>query len=316
MENCEQVIAYGIDNGFTVPLVVSLASVLKNSNLSNLHVIVFFNGKVDPRNRSLIQKIGEKYKSKGRVSIREVELGEFSNFKVHSSQWTSSAFARLKMAGWLRDECSRFLYLDADTIVVNDLGDLFHLHMEGNSIAAAPDYLVHEVSFSGSISSPDFSRDRLNKGNYFNTGVMLIDIPQWIADRTQDSLCKILEQYGDFFGYMDQDALNWLIGPNYKSIGFEYNCVSLVYWKEYGVNKVNGPVPVSLEDVKIFHFAGHSKPWEEGLKSDSGKYYRKMIKDLDAFGVVGYKLMLTSIVLNTVKRKLRHLLKMVFRSGK
>ena len=58
-------------------------------------------------------------------------MAPFQDFHVKVARFSRITYGRLYMAKVLKGETDRFLYLDADTMVIRSLEDLFGLSMEG-----------------------------------------------------------------------------------------------------------------------------------------------------------------------------------------
>lgn len=139
----------------------------------------------------------------------------------------------------------RVIFLDADIMVRFPIEKLYDMDMEGKVIAAA--LCPHRYGFQT-------YRDRRPKPyfnsyqNYFNAGVMLIDLPQF---GEFDFPTILAEQVGpDHVAeiYFDQDMLNLAARGRWKELPYFWN--------------LQNPTPhhESLDPL-IVHYTGASKPW-------------------------------------------------------
>lgn len=89
----------------------------------------------------------------------------------------------------------KVIYLDMDTIVMEDLRPLWEIDLTGRWGAWCPE-------LSGSY--------RMNgKPYYYNGGVAVMNLAQMRADRYTEKLVKLLNS--QYFPYSGQDALNWIM---------------------------------------------------------------------------------------------------------
>jgi hypothetical protein len=94
------------------------------------------------------------------------------------------------------------------------------------------------------------------RGEYFNSGVLLIDTSKWIQQQTTQSAVNFARANPNLLEYGDQDSLNFVLRGAWKKLDTKWNVL-------------NSELPnacswvqclKALESVKILHFA-HGKPW-------------------------------------------------------
>lgn len=87
------------------------------------------------------------------------------------ARFSRITYGRLYMAKVLKKETDRFLYLDADTMVIRPLTGLFQLDMTGKAMGAVSER-PKDAAYRGGYL-------KLKNGKYFNDGIMIINIPEW-----------------------------------------------------------------------------------------------------------------------------------------
>ena len=97
-------------------------------------------------------------------------MAPFQDFHVKVARFSRITYGRLYMAKVLKGETDRFLYLDADTMVIRSLEDLFGLSMEGKAMGAVSER-PKDAAYRGGYL-------KLKNGKYFNDGIMVINIPE------------------------------------------------------------------------------------------------------------------------------------------
>jgi lipopolysaccharide biosynthesis glycosyltransferase len=159
----------------------------------------------------------------------------------------SPHYYRLLAPDLLPADALRFIYLDSDLLVRTDLAELMALDLEGCVVAACVDYLrTVDQAMSNHVAlglPPD--------APYLNSGVMLVDRRQWLAERVSDRVLEATRMYaphldaqGRFHQY-DQYGLNLVLFGQWKPIADIWNRGA-----EYPFTQAH-----------IVHFNGHGRPW-------------------------------------------------------
>lgn len=156
----------------------------------------------------------------------------------YSSKWTPIGLIRYALTKVFTD-FDRILAIDADTIVVEDIGDLFHLPLEGYYVAGAKE--------------PVISQNR--KFLYVNAGVLMMNLKKLREDRKDDEIISLINRKHLFF--VGQDATNYLCQDGILQISSDYNASDFTE---------------PTEHKKVLHFAG-KRDW---LESEIAKQYREM----------------------------------------
>ena len=134
----------------------------------------------------------------------------------------------------------RYIYMDADTMCVGSLSDLWHTDMQGAAMGAVsetPDTIAYRAGYL-----------KLKSGKYFNDGVMLVDVNQWEKQKITEKAFSYQNEPRKRFLGQSQDVLNLVFdGTNYF-LPRQYN-------KYGGVYHDTG-------DSIILHWTGRRKPWQ------------------------------------------------------
>ncbi len=155
-------------------------------------------------------------------------------------------------------ELDKALFIDSDVLVLHDLGEIYNTDIEGKYLAAVKD----PSWFFENMHVVDLPL--AERGFYFNSGVMLMNLKKF----REDNLEKALEDYtnNNYRTYMDQDALNVVVGNDVSLLPFEANSMNFFFehidmqtlgefyerdWQTY--QDVFAP-------ATILHFASSKKP--------------------------------------------------------
>jgi hypothetical protein len=139
---------------------------------------------------------------------------------------------------------ARLLMLDSDMIVNASLQPLFEMNLRGHPLAAVKDMLVESALHA---------RGRQWDDNYFNTGLLLVDVDRWHAGALGDEAMRWLADQPHKPEWPDQDALNHVVKGDWLRLDRSWN---FAYCGE--------PQQFSYEEyaaAHIVHFSG-AKPTE------------------------------------------------------
>jgi len=176
----------------------------------------------------------------------------------------------------------RVLYLDADTIVVNDVSRLYDTDLHGLCVGAVIDRGTTLINVQLGLKIDrdlGFNRkfgDEINtylrnviglkagdEKRYFNAGVLLIDLGLWrtmgVTEAAIEYLCRNTNCI-----YIDQDALNAVLGTRYTQLDDRWNSLAICSYDYYLTNgsiESMNIVQKWRSDPWIVHYAGPNKPW-------------------------------------------------------
>lgn len=146
-----------------------------------------------------------------------------------NSRWTYMSLIRLALPQLLREE-ARVLYLDADTIIVDDIGSLFEADLGGCPV--------------GAVREPSRSRPW---NPYFNAGVLLMDLDAMRGNVCGDLIWTANHRKMDF---PDQDALNIVCHGAVHELPAIWNSC---------------PWTAQPPNARIIHFAADREYWTRPL---------------------------------------------------
>ena len=150
----------------------------------------------------------------------------FQDGPNYNSQWTWMSLIRLALPGIFPTE-NRVLWLDVDTIVEQDVGDLFDRDLAGNYVAMVEEPVRSKYPFT-----------------YHNAGVMLMDLERLREDGTWKKWIDLVNR--EPFTAKDQDVINLICQGEILTLGPEWNCA--------------GHITQNAENPYIRHYAGCLRP--------------------------------------------------------
>lgn len=185
-----------------------------------------------------------------------------------TKQYPKQMYYRLLAGCLLPKQLGRILYLDPDILVINPLRPLWETELERHLFAAAAHTGKTELA-------NNINRLRLGtKHDYYNSGVLLINLEACRREITPESIFRYVEEHGKEMLLPDQDILNALYGErilpledalwNYDARN--YNTYRLASSGQYNLRWV-------MEHTAILHFCGKAKPWKAGYLYRFGVLY-------------------------------------------
>lgn len=223
--------------------------------------------------RSLIENRG------GSISFYELgDVRRWFDFDFDARGFAPSALARLFLARVLPEDIDRILYLDCDTVVLEDLSPLFSMDMQGCPLGMVMEPTVNKAR-----------RRQLGMADqqpYFNSGVLLVDLRTWRAEGTETT---ILHYYRDMGGNLvapDQDAINGALPGRILMLEPRYNYGSVqLYYPWRAQRKMASPTPFmseadyrrGTEKPAIVHFLGEERPWRAGNRHPYTPVYERYL---------------------------------------
>lgn len=246
-----------VDHGFTLPLAVALSSVNAARGGLPLTVHVLHPGLSESvQNRICAPLVGLD------VSWILVDRSELNG--AHYSDFLSDAsLFRLLLGDLLPEGLERVLYIDADTLVTGNVGDLFAIDLEGQVLGAVRDAISPWAAGAWGADWRNLGLDPSSP--YFNSGVLLIDLVRWRDDKVGAHSLDLLRQAKPQWG--DQDALNVVLESHWMELPREWNVQTGDYTGQSPAWALwRSEVEAAVANPSIVHFTGRDKPWDWGTE--------------------------------------------------
>jgi len=150
---------------------------------------------------------------KSEINFYNVDEEFTKQFVITNGNYTNAVYYRLFFPFLIEDSVEKLLYIDTDTIVANSLLALYNTDLKNFPVAAVYDNYVKNNLDLGIIE----------ENNYFNSGVMLIDLPKWRALKISENAIEFLQKYPEKITFVDQDALNAVLYNNWLQLDYKFN---------------------------------------------------------------------------------------------
>lgn len=250
-------IVFGIDDDFVRPLGVLMTSIIENNKNENIefHIISKY---ISKENRRIIKQ----FAVENNISINIYIIDEtIFNDLPTTSYITKAMYNRFLIPLILKDVTDRVLYLDADIVCLNSIENLKKINIDNKIIAVieeSNDYVVKKRVKDLSLTSK----------KYFNSGVLYININNWINRDINNKLINYAKSVKDLI-FPDQDILNVILEKDCLYIDQKYNYTFDVRYKS---NRYIYNLP---QNIVFLHYVGKFKPWQKWCMHPAKKFFEK-----------------------------------------
>jgi lipopolysaccharide biosynthesis glycosyltransferase len=211
------------------------------------------------------------------VHFIRVDDAELKKFRTVAHITTPTFYLTLA-ADLLPADVGRVLYLDCDLVVRAALDGLYSMDLGPCTIAAVRDAHLNDAPWRARLNEITGAGVR----EYFNAGVMLIDLARYRSTEAGPALLALLDRHHGEFEYADQDALNVVFAGAWKALPLKWNVQSYWYTLDFWLKATELPGPMRAElqaavtNPAIIHYSSLSKPWHfmnsHRLKQEYWKY--------------------------------------------
>lgn len=271
-------VIYITDDNYYLPTLVSIYSLYIHRNENATYNICILAVNVHERHQQILNKLNA-----CRFTVNIINrVNEFDNFKFKQKDFHVSTCALFKMyIAEIFPNLDKALYLDSDTIIVDDLVDLYNTDI--NELYAG---VIVDLKATYVYKVPAHTKIGLNCAYYFNSGVMLLNLSKLRKDCVSKQMIDYRKNGINFF--MDQDTLNFAFNKSTKQLSYEYNLmlnhldyINFADFVKYirCVKKYKDKNEI-ICDAKILHFSAAGKPWNNASINHAHiwlAYYRGLL---------------------------------------
>jgi lipopolysaccharide biosynthesis glycosyltransferase len=256
-------------NDFYVPyLATVMQSVMDCSSRERDYSLIVLTRDITEENKALLQSMVQNAKHFTLTIIDVTEMMEKYEDLYISNHIKIETYYRLLVQDILPD-IDKILYIDCDTIVKTDVGELYDIDIDGYYLAATRD-ADNAALYYKEPDRKEWSDHILGikePYNYFQAGVMALNLKLFREEFTVKYLMDLAASRD--WHFHDQDVLNYLCKDKVKLIDYAWNFVFDLEetWSRSANVIAKGPHFVyeeymkARENPKIIHFSWNNKPW-------------------------------------------------------
>ncbi len=288
----EVVVVSGSDNGYAMPLAVTIRSALDRLAPDRRMRLFILDGGLSDDSKLRLEKSW----SDPRLTLQwlrpNVDLVRDLPVSDHIS---ITAYLRLLMPSLLPADVSRVIYMDADMMVCRDLCNLWDEPQGDHAALAVQDLAAPYINASYSL--PNF--EKVNRhlaaawpvanyrelglpinGKYFNSGLLVVDLDQWRRTRIAEKVLGCLRANRQHVLWWDQYALNVVLAGKWRALDHRWNQGAHIYvypnWTESPVDRET--FARVRRDPWIVHFCSPTKPWQYFCRHPYTRDFRRCLK--------------------------------------
>ena len=218
--NKEIPIIFTTDDNYIPYMAAAIESIKDHASKNRIYDIKILHTNVNDENQKKIRKYNKK-----NIKIEFVDLRDYINDisdKLYTRDYyTNTTYFRLFLPN-LYPEYDKIIYIDCDTILVEDIANLYDIDIEDNLLGAAPDDVIGtEPIFAEYAEKVVGVKDY---HNYFNAGVLIMNLDELRKINFQDKFIYLLGTV-KYSVAQDQDYLNHICKGRVKIIDGDWNAM-------------------------------------------------------------------------------------------
>ena len=188
-------IAYGLDNKYTYPTLVSMISILENASRYTFYTFYLLVEKqlFKKENKVKLMHLEEKY---DRCKIIIFELTNDNLKNARTNRYPMAAYYRLLLPSLIPD-VNRIIYLDGDTITFTDLTEMINLEMNNNIVLGFVDNSYKNAEAFG-----------IKTYKYVTSGVLLINLKKMRKENISQKFFDFIDNNKKDLTQEDQTVIN------------------------------------------------------------------------------------------------------------
>lgn len=253
------------DKNYIRPFQTVITSLVINNPKEEIHIWLLHS---DIPNDDLLKL--ENYCSSLQAELTAINFDRklFSSAPI-SKRYPQEMYYRLLAANILPETIEKILYLDPDILVINPLRPLWEIPLGKYAFAAASHTGVTNI-MSG------VNRVRLGiKQDYFNSGIMLINLVKARELVKPDEIFRCVRESKSKLLLPDQDIFNFLYGSLTKQVDDAVWNYDARHYTDYLVRS-GGEADIDwiMKNTAILHFCGKNKPWLSSSSHLFGVLYK------------------------------------------
>lgn len=234
-----------IDENYVTLFYVLLTSVFANNKNNKITVHIIATG-VDENERN--RMLDFMHKNNGEIFFYDFDNSQASDLYI-KKHLTVACYYRLYLPALVPEKIEKLLYLDTDIVVIGDLLELYNTDLKGLPAAI--------VNYPESKPKPELNVHQ--PGDYFNSGLMLMNLSEWKKQNISEKAIEFVQQNPGVCKLSDQDGLNAVLVGNYLKLPLKYN----VTLSDIPYNLGKRKHKEYLKDKVIIHYTrGGHKPWK------------------------------------------------------
>lgn len=292
----EKHIAFCVNNEYADYIRPAIKSIIElHKNDKDSYIINILSDSISTKNRNRLKDlVKDIYNIKLLIHI----IDDTKLNGLPTGTWTIHTWYRILLTDIIPLNVNKVLYLDADTLVLENLNDLFYIKMDNKSIAASIDY---QNLFDYAFERCGYEKEK----EYICAGIMMINLDYWREYGIAEKIIEWGINNNNKIKCPDQDAINFICRDSKiilpMKFGFMDCFVKNPIFRERGYeNQINE----CLENPAIVHYNG-CPPWYKEYQKHTlnfrwEEYNQMLVKPVrrcyQAKGILKYKIIIFKLI--------------------
>lgn len=241
-------LAIAFDENYVKLCYVFLTSVFENNKDVSFVIHALATG-VSNEHKEGLQRFAQQHQ--GNIAFYAINENDLKGLIIgKNSHLTAATYYRFFFPLLVPAEVKKLLYMDVDIVVVGRLDDLYRTDISPYPIGAVVD---------GGIGAKPRPTLGINDGNnYFNAGVLLMDVEKWKSENVTERAFTFMQENADKIKHEDQDVLNGALVNQWYKLDKKYNVTLLDIPPQLKRTEYKS----FLADKVVIHYTkGKHKPW-------------------------------------------------------
>ena len=254
------------DGNYAMPLAVVICSVAANCDFGRpLRFTVFYPEFPMELREKVDRSLARSAHPDATIEWRRIDLSSLADLPVPEKYMNPVIYARILIPHLLEGE--RFLYLDSDLTVIDDISVLLDTDFGGRTIVAVRD----RFGTFGKRFDAGSSFGIPAQAPYFNSGVILIDANAWRKRNVSARVLEFMRENRSNGNLGDQDGLNVILHDDWAEADFRWNWQAVPDMRVARKARLFG---LGNQEKSVIHFVTSLKPWLPGCNvHERAKFY-------------------------------------------
>lgn len=249
-------IVFTIDENYIQHCAVTITSLCENTKNAKINISIVNNG-IGKKSVSKLNKYLKKFTNINQLNWLEIDTEQIKDAPL-THHVSLATYYRILLPKILDKNLTKVLFLDSDIIIRKNITPLWETDISEFSHGA--------VAHIGDFESHKEYLGMDKNSDYFNAGIMLINLKYWREYEITEKAIQYLKENVDKIKFWDQDILNCLFESKWFPLDSQWNATEIIFkpdlWKESNFEpKFCQELNKLSQDPAIVHFTGSGKPW-------------------------------------------------------
>ncbi|MBP3731062.1 MAG: glycosyltransferase family 8 protein [Mailhella sp.] len=275
-------VVFALDNSFCINLAPCIQSLIEHASPEKFYDIIVLSSDLSEANERALESMTSDMQN---VSLRVYDVSSLidaSNIKrLKTGKRLSNATYYRFFIPQLLSDYDKALYLDGDTIILEDISLVFNTDISDYYAAAAKDANIIRDMSRSFAQYAEHVLGLKDTSLYFNAGVMLLNLKSIRNDFNANIFFEAAVTKG--IKHHDQDVLNSLFYGKILFLHPRYN----VMWLNSAFYEGMPEHDKIVGDPAIIHYSGGVKPFNKnGAFKEASSYFWQYAQKTPCYGAI------------------------------